>query len=200
VSTPAVNQDFGTSSTGMPDTTDAARAVASVWWLWLVTGFAWLIAALIILQFNSASVTTVSIVIGAMFAFAAVQQFVLAFVADSLRWLWMIFGALFAIASLVTFLNPAETFAGLADILGFAFLTVGVWWVVRSLLERDADTMWWLSLLSGILMIVMAFWTSGQLFIEKVYTLLVFAGAWAMMHGLTDIFRAFRIRSVKDEL
>ena len=29
----------------------------------------------------------------------------------------------------------------------------------------------------GILMIVLAFWTSGQFFIEKAYTLLVFAGS-----------------------
>ena len=200
MSTPAVNQDFGAAATGMPDTAEASRAIAATWWLWLVTGFAWLVASLIILQFNSASITTVSIIIGTMFVFAAIQQFVLAFLADSMRWLWLLFGALFAIAGLVTFINPAETFAGFADILGFAFLTVGVWWVVRALLERDGDGIWWLTLLSGILMIVMAFWTSGQLFIEKVYTLLVFAGAWAMMHGLGDIFRSFRIRALRDEL
>ena len=33
-----------------------------------------------------------------------------------------------------------------------------------------------LCLLAGVLMIVLAFWTSGQFFIEKAYTLLVFAG------------------------
>lgn len=44
-------------------------------------------------------------------------------------------------------------------------------------------------------MLVLAFWTSGQFFIEKAYMLLVFAGIWALMHGFTDIVRAFQFRS-----
>ena len=52
-------------------------------------------------------------------------------------------------------------------------------------------------LVAGVLMLVMAFWTSGQFFIEKAYTLLVFAGIWALMHGITDIVGAFRLRSLK---
>ena len=47
-------------------------------------------------------------------------------------------------------------------------------------------------------MVAMAFWTSGQFFIEKAYTLLVFAGIWALMHGVTDIVRAFVVRSARD--
>jgi uncharacterized membrane protein HdeD (DUF308 family) len=100
----------------------------------------------------------------------------------------------------VSLFNPANTFAGLADVLGFLFLTVGVFWTIQAFVDKDVNPVWWLSLLSGILMVVMAFWTSGQLFIEKVYTLLVFAGVWAMMHGLSDIFRAFRVRSIRNEL
>ena len=46
-------------------------------------------------------------------------------------------------------------------------------------------------------MVMLAFWTSGQFFIEKAYTLLVFAGIWALMHGITDIVRAFRIRNAR---
>ena len=48
-------------------------------------------------------------------------------------------------------------------------------------------------------MIVLAFWTGGQFFIEKAYVLLVFAGIWALMQGVTDIVRAFQIRKL-DEL
>ena len=44
-------------------------------------------------------------------------------------------------------------------------------------------------------MVILAFWTSGQFFIEKAYTLLVFAGIWALMQGITDIVRAFQVRS-----
>ncbi len=45
-------------------------------------------------------------------------------------------------------------------------------------------------------MVIIAFWTSGQFFIEKAYVLLVFAGIWALMQGITDIVRAFQIRKL----
>jgi uncharacterized membrane protein HdeD (DUF308 family) len=60
--------------------------------------------------------------------------------------------------------------------------------------------MWWLTLISGILMTGIAFWTSGQLFSTKAYTLLVFAGIWALMQGIVDISRAFAVRRVNKEL
>jgi uncharacterized membrane protein HdeD (DUF308 family) len=133
-----------------------------------------------------------------MFTFAGIQQLVLAAVADSLRWLWAMFGVLFVICGVICFINPKSTFAGLADILGFLFLTVGVWWTIRAFLLKAADPLWWLGLTGGVLMIIMAFWTSGQFFLQKAYTLLVFAGIWAMMQGITDIIRAFQVRSVHE--
>ena len=135
-----------------------------------------------------------------MFLFAGAQQLTLAFVADRLRWLWALFAVLFLLAGVVCFANPEDTFAGLADILGFLFLIVGVWWTIGAFLQKESSSLWWLGLLSGILMVVLAFWTSGQFFIEKAYTLLVFAGIWALMQGVTDIVRAFQMRSARDEL
>jgi len=32
----------------------------------------------------------------------------------------------------ICFINPKNTFAGIADILGFLFLIVGVWWTIRA--------------------------------------------------------------------
>ena len=49
------------------------------------------------------------------------------------------------------------------------------------------NELWWLGLLAGILMIVLAFWTGGQFFIDRVYVLLIFAGIWALMQGVTDM-------------
>ena len=131
-----------------------------------------------------------------MFAIAAAQQFLLTAIADKLRWLWAIFGVLFLVAGVICFANPANTFAGLADILGFLFLTVGVFWMIRAFVEKDINPVWWLDLISGILLVVLAFWTSGQFFIHRAYTLLVFAGIWALLHGINDIIRAFQVRAV----
>lgn len=46
-------------------------------------------------------------------------------------------------------------------------------------------------LIAGILIVILAFWTGGQFFIDKAYTLLAFAGIWALLSGITDIIRAF---------
>ena len=175
----------------------ARRDLARFWWLWLVVGIAWIVASLVILQFDGASIATVGIVVGSLFAVASAQQFVLAAVADRVRWLWAIFGVLFGASAILCFIHPESTFAALADILGFVFLCVGVWWTIRAFLFRTAESTWWLDLVGGVLMLVMAFWTSGQFFIEKAYVLLVFAGIWALMHGVLDIVAAFRVRGLR---
>jgi uncharacterized membrane protein HdeD (DUF308 family) len=198
VSGSAYTPGVGGPAVGGSRTEAMAKQVGELWWLWIVVGIAWIVAALVILQFDRASITTVGIIIGCMFMFAAVQQLVLAVTAERLRWLWAIFAALFFVSGIVCFVNPEATFAGFADLLGFLFLTAGVWWTIAAFIERDFNPLWWLVLISGILMIVLAFWTSGQFFIQKAYTLLVFAGIWALMHGITDIVRAFAVRSMRD--
>ena len=45
-----------------------------------------------------------------------------------------------------------------------------------------------------------AFWAAGQLFATKAYTLLIFAGIWALMQGTVDIVRAFEVRRVHKEV
>jgi uncharacterized membrane protein HdeD (DUF308 family) len=116
------------------------------------------------------------------------------------RWVPALFSVLFLVAALICFIDPVSTFAGLADMLGFLFLLVGVWWMTQAFLERSVNPMWWLNLISGILMTGVAFWAAGQLFATKAYTLLVFAGIWALMQGTVDIVRAFEVRRVNKEL
>jgi uncharacterized membrane protein HdeD (DUF308 family) len=200
VSNPAVTPQVGGPAIGTRGEAAVAAELGRWWWMWLVTGTLWVVASLVILQFDSASITTVGIIVGCMFVFSGMQQIALATAADHLRWLWALFGGLFLICGVICFINPKATFAGLADILGFLFLVVGVWWTIGAFLERQASSLWWLSLLAGISMIVLAFWTSGQFFIHRAYTLLVFAGIWALMQGVTDMVRAFAMRRVRDEV
>ena len=173
-----------------------ARAIRPFWWLWLVTGILWVVAALVILQFDDASVKTIGLIVGCMFAVFGAEQLVLAFVADRLRWLWALTGIVFLVCAGVAFANLADTFKGLADILGFLFLAVGIWWIVNAFVERAVNPIWWLGLISGIAMCVLAFWTSGQFFLTRAYALLVFAGIWALMKGIGDIVRAFQLRRI----
>ena len=174
---------------------EAGRDLGKMWWLWLVAGIAWVVIALSILQFDEASVTTVGVLIGIMFLLSGFQQLFLAGLAGgAARFILIVFGLLFLVAGVLSLISPEDTFAGIADILGFLFLLVGVFWIIEAFMEREVNEVWWLGLISGVLMIILAFWTSGQFFIEKQYVLLVFAGIWALMHGVTDIVRAFQIR------
>jgi uncharacterized membrane protein HdeD (DUF308 family) len=175
---------------------EAVTALSRFWWLWLVFGIAWMVVSVVILQFDQASITTVGVLIGLMFLGASLQQFTLAGLADHLKWLFGIFGFLFLIAAVLAFISPENTFAAIADILGFLFLIVGVFWILEAFAAKEINPLWWIGLIAGILMIGLAFYTGGQFFIEKQYVLLVFAGIWALMNGITDVMRAFQIRRV----
>jgi uncharacterized membrane protein HdeD (DUF308 family) len=180
----APRSDFGTPciDRGVRGT---AREITGYWWLWLVAGIVWIVVSQVILQFDSASVTTVGILVGLLFMFASVESFALLYMPETgdTRWIPAIFGGLFLLAATICFVNPQGTFATLADILGFLFAVVGIWWIVRAFLERAANPLWWLGLRAGILMTVLAFWAAGQFFVEKAYVLRVFAGIWGAHRG-----------------
>ena len=181
------------------DAIDPFRELGRFWWLWLVFGVFWILIALIVLQFDQASIATVGVLIGAMFIATSAQQFMLGALASgaSKVILW-IFAVLFLIAGIISLISPEDTFAGVADILGFLFLLVGVFWIIQAFVERGANELWWLGLISGIAMIILAFWTAGQFFIERAFLLLVFAGIWALFQGVGDIVKAFQIRRLRD--
>ena len=71
-----------------------------------------------------------------------------------------------------------------------------MFWIIEAFAAKDVNDLWWLGLVAGVLMVILAFYTGGQFFIEKAYVLLVFAGIWALLNGVTDIVRAFQLRKV----
>jgi uncharacterized membrane protein HdeD (DUF308 family) len=172
------------------------KAAGRLWWFPLVSGIAWIFVALVILQFDQASVNTVGVIIGLMFLVTGFQQLAVASIGARLSWLHVIFGILFLIAGVISLISPENTFAALADILGFLFLLVGVFWIIQAFTDRQLNPLWWLGLIAGILMVILGFWTSGQFFIHKAYVLLAFAGIWALMQGVRDIIIAFTLRSL----
>jgi uncharacterized membrane protein HdeD (DUF308 family) len=169
--------------------------IARYWWVELIWGVLWVLIAVCVLKFNHASVVTVGVLTGLMFLLFAAEDFALAALDRSnARWLWVILGVLLTAAGIVALIQPVSTFADFAEILGFVFLLIGIKWIVQAFYERVLNDLWWLTLTSGILMMVLAFWVSGQFFLERAYLLLVFAGIWALMVGITGIVRAFQMR------
>jgi uncharacterized membrane protein HdeD (DUF308 family) len=189
----------GIETSAGPAVRNPFRQAANLWWFWLIAGIFWVVAALVVLQFDGASITAVGVMIGFMFLLVGLQNLLFgALVSGAARWILWIFGVLFLVAGVVLMISPEETFAGVADILGFIFLLVGIFWLLEALTERDSNELWWFGLISGIAMLIVAFWTGGQFFIEKQYVLLVFTGILSLFHGVSDLIKAFEIRELRD--
>lgn len=177
-------------------TADPRQDIGGSWWLWLVTGILWIIISVVIIQFDDTSVRTIGVIVGIMLIVAGIQYLVIGSLADGWKWVWYVFGAVLLIAGVVALANPVATFVALADMLGFLFVLVGIVWIIEALGTRNANDLWWLSLIAGILMVFIGFEVGGQFFISQAYTLLVFAGIWALFRGITDIVLAFQIKKL----
>ena len=174
------------------------RSAANLWWAWLVAGIIWIVASLIILQFDTTSATTVGIIVGIMFLVAGVQSFMVASVIEGWRWVWILFGVILVVGGIASLVYPERTFVAMANILGFLFALTGVFWMIQAFVVRDFDDLWWITLIAGIVLILLGFWLGGQLIGVQAATLLVFAGFWAMFRGILDIVTAFQLKRVND--
>jgi hypothetical protein len=79
-------------------------------------------------------------------------------------------------------------------------LVFGVVWIIEAVQQKGYSDLWWILLTAGILMVVLAFWSSAQFLTTKAYILLLFSGIWALLHGVTDIIKSFEIRKIKKKM
>jgi hypothetical protein len=172
------------------------QLAAQWWWIWLILGILWIVVSVIILQFRTASLVAVGIVVGVVFIVAGLQEFFTAYMSGGWRWLWIAIGVLLVIAGIWALFNPVGTFLALADTIGFLFVLFGIFWIVEAFATESINPVWWLGLISGIIMVVLGFWAGGQFFATKAYILLVFTGIWLLLHGISDVVKAFQIRKV----
>jgi len=171
-----------------------AREISQRWWAWLVVGILWIIVALVILRFTAASVVTVGIIVGVLFCVSGIEELLVARVSGEWRWLAIVFGIILLIGGVLALFRPVTAFLALADILGFVFVLIGIFWIVEALTTQEQNPMWGLGLVAGIIMIGLGFATDAKLLPTRAYMLLVLAGIWALLRGITDIVRAFQIR------
>ena len=102
------------------------RAPAGVpWWLFLVTGVAWLLIAMVVLRFNLSSVSTVGVLLGIILLLAGVNEFVAMGTRPGWKWLYVLMGVLFIGGGIWALVNPIGAFYELAAILGFLLVLKG---------------------------------------------------------------------------
>jgi uncharacterized membrane protein HdeD (DUF308 family) len=169
--------------------------LAGPWWLLLLTGIAWLIIAWVALRFTPASVATVGALLGVLFLFATVDEFLLASVRTGWRWLHVVMGILFAFGAGWSFARPYNAFWTLASILGLLLIFRGTLDIITSLDARGINSAWWLGMLAGILEILLGFWASQQYRSVQGALLLIWVGLFALFRGISEIVIAFELRS-----
>jgi uncharacterized membrane protein HdeD (DUF308 family) len=171
--------------------TKAARSLP--WWVYLVTGAAWIIVSWLVLGFNSSSVVAIATLAGLVILAAALTEFLMVIYAPGWKWLHAILGVLFVVTGIFCLINPGRTFFWLAAFVGWYLLFKGAADIMLAFLTKRENEAWWLGLIVGIVEVLLGFWAAGR-FDRSAYTLVVLVAAIALARGITDIIMAFRVR------
>ena len=179
----------------MRGTRAALWQLAGPWWLFLLTGIAWLIIAVMVLRFTPASVTTVGVLLGVLFLLAAANEFMIAAVRHGWRWAHILLGVLFVVGAIWAFARPFNAFWSLASVLGLLLIFKGTLDIINAVMTKDVNSSWWLGLVAGILELILGFWASQQAFPARGALLLLWVGFFALFRGISEIVIAFEVRS-----
>jgi uncharacterized membrane protein HdeD (DUF308 family) len=175
---------------------EVVEEAAARWWIFLVTGIAWLVFALLVFQWSYTTVYAVSFLFGVIALFAGVNEFgQIPFTTTGWKIAHGIVGVLFVIAGIWALVHPHNAFATLAALIGFFFLVKGVFDLTVAFMTKPYFELWWLQLVIGVIEILLAFWVAGD-FRQKAILLVVYVGIIALTRGITEIFLAFKLRSL----
>jgi len=168
--------------------------LAGPWWIFLLTGIAWLIIAWVVLRFTPASVATVGVLLGVLFLVATINELFIASVLPGWRWLHIVMGIIFLFGAGWSFARPYDAFWTLASILGLLLIFRGTLDIITSVSTREVNPTWWLGLVAGILEILLGFWAAQQYRPVQGALLLVWVGFFAIFRGISEIVVAFQLR------
>lgn len=171
----------------------------SRWWIFLITGTAWLCFSLILFRFDITSAKSIGVLAGIIFLIAGLFEFMMALVVRSGWWKAVnaIVGALLVVGAILSFIHPENTFVAIASVTGFMFLFVGIVDIIVALSNRVG--VWWIRLVVGIICVALAFWASGD-FERKSILLTAWLAAFALLRGITHLLIAFAVRGVHKDM
>jgi uncharacterized membrane protein HdeD (DUF308 family) len=177
------------------------RGAARWWWALLVAGLVWFLIGWLVLRADYRSLATVGVLVGVVFLLAAVSEGGLATVVTGGWKVWhIVLAVIFALGAIWAFVRPVNTFFALASMLGLLLFIQGFFYVAEAFALRDASPYWWLQLLSGGLIVLLALWISTS---DRVWDLaarsafiLLWVAFMAVFRGIRDIALAFELRRV----
>jgi uncharacterized membrane protein HdeD (DUF308 family) len=169
------------------------------WWVELLAGFGWLVVAWLVLRANVTSLATVGLLMGVLFLVAGLNEvFVASMVGGGWKVMHYIIGVILLLGGLWALFRPVNTFFALVSVLGLVLLLEGAFEIVRGVSSRGENPYWWLSLVTGVLLILLALWVSGSDRIfnlhARAFLVLFWVGLMALIRAVTAIVLAFAIR------
>ena len=181
------------------------KSVAGNWGWFLAAGIAWIIFSFVLLSFNYATVWGIAVFFGIGFIMGGLMEFAVAAVAPGWKWLYILIGIVSIIAGVVALVWPGQTFLVLSAIAGWLLLFYGIIDIVFAFSTREVERLWWLQLITGIIMVGIGFWAISPdddtvSTYRGAVLLVVWIGVAALFRGMSDIIVGFRLRSVYKQL
>jgi uncharacterized membrane protein HdeD (DUF308 family) len=175
------------------------REGARYWWVFLLSGIAWLLIAWLVLRMDITSIAAVGVLLGVVFLVASVNEVGLgSLMSGGWKILHYVMALIFFIGGLWSLVRPVDTFFALASVLGLILIFYGTFEIARAFSSRDVNPYWWIGLVTGILLLLLAFWISGSdrvyALAQRTYLILFWVGFFALFKGITQIVNAFGIR------
>jgi uncharacterized membrane protein HdeD (DUF308 family) len=180
------------------------REAARYWWVFLVSGILWLLIAWMVLRLNATSIATVGVLLGVVFLLSGINEVGQATLSHGGWKVWhYIMAAIFLLGALYGFVRPVNTFFALASVLGLILIFYGTFEVIQGVASRAVNPYWWVNLVTGILLVLLAFWVSGSdrvyALAQRTYLILFWVGFFALFRGFSQIFMAFTVRHAGTE-
>jgi uncharacterized membrane protein HdeD (DUF308 family) len=181
------------------------QEVTRGWGWFLAAGIAWIVFAFFVLSFNYRTVWAIAVFFGIGFIIGGIMELAVASVAPGWKWLYILIGIVSIIAGVIALIWPGQTFLVLSAIVGWLLLFYGIIDVVFAFSTRHLEGLWWMQLISGIIMVLLGFWAiSPDDATVSTYRgavlLAVWIGVAALFRGISDIVTGFRLRSVHRDL
>jgi uncharacterized membrane protein HdeD (DUF308 family) len=169
---------------------------ARYWWLLLIAGVVWIAIGLAIPRFAYATVATLAIVVGAFCLVAAINEVMVGTMMSSrggriARWSLAV---VFVVAGIVAFLGVHATIIGLSAAVSVLFVLWGAIGVLTALAAHRAHR-WWVLLITSLIDLAIGLSIAGSLK-GSIMTLLAWATAGTLVHGIGEIALAFLVRGI----
>jgi uncharacterized membrane protein HdeD (DUF308 family) len=165
------------------------------WWVLLITGIAWIVISVLVLDADLDSAATIGYLVGGFLIALGVMELVMIGMVEGWKWVHAVFGAILVLGGVAAFTEPLRTFGMLASLFGLLLVLKGTLDVVMAIVSRGDVDLWWMLLVAGVLEVLLGFWAAAYPG-RSASLLVLWVGIGALIRGITQMVLAFQVRRI----